>query len=96
MFLVRNDGKGTLEQISRLLYIFDFKHDLTYYDMIVEKFCSVMLKEYNIIKEDKNGYHLTTWPLSDDQISKITKDCMKVSNGFFSNIRYSENLKKAS
>ncbi len=96
LYLVKNGGKGTLEQISRLLYIFDFKHDLTYYDTIVEKFSSVMLKEYNIIEERDNEYHLKTWPLSDDQIEKITKECMRVSNGFFSNIKYRENLKKVS
>ncbi len=31
LFLVKNGGWGTKEQISRLIYIFEYKHDLTHY-----------------------------------------------------------------
>ncbi len=97
LFLIKNDGKGTKEQISRLLYIFEYKHDLNHYDTIVEKFAATLLKEYNIIYEKDNTYHLITWPLDDDQIFEITKQCMIVSNGLFSNLPHNnQNLKKVS
>ena len=97
LFLVKNNGKGTKEQISRLLYIFDFKHELSHYDTIVEKFAATLLKEYNIIYEENDIYHLITWPLNDSQIFEITKECMMISNGLFSHIPFNEtHIKEAS
>jgi len=88
LYLIKNDGKGHLSQISRLLYIFDFKHELSHYDTIVRNFSAVMLKEYNIIEEpEKDFYRLKTWPLTPEEIEQITKECLVVSNGFFSHLR---------
>jgi len=84
LFLVRNDGWGTKEQIARLIYIFDYKHDLAYYETIVEKFSAVMLEDYNIIKHEDEKYILHTWPLSEAEINDIVKRCSRVANGFFS------------
>ncbi len=96
VYLVKNGGKGNVEQISRLLYIFDFRHELPYYDTIVKNFCAVMLKEYNIIEEVKKGeYRLKTWPLSEPEIEQIIKECMQISNGFFSHLKQPA-LKRAS
>ncbi len=92
LYLVKNDGKGTKEQISRLLYILDFKHELSQYDIIVEKFAATLLKEYNIIYEKNNTYYLNTWPLNEHQIYEITKACMIISNGLFSHIPYKEKI----
>ncbi len=92
LFLVKNGGKGTKEQISRLLYIFDFKYELNHYDIIVEKFAATLLKEYNIIYEKDNTYYLNTWPLDEQQILEITKSCMLISNGLFSHIPFVENV----
>ena len=96
LYLVKNGGEGTVEQISRLLYIFDFKHELPYYDTIVQNFSAVMLKEYNIIEEDQGKYKLKTWPLNDYEIEEITKECMRISNGFFSHLKEGAALKRAS
>lgn len=96
LYLIKNGGEGTVEQISRLIYIFDFKHDLSYYDTIVKNFSAVILQEYNIVEEISDGkYRLITWPLKEHEIEEITKACMIVSNGFFSHLR-TKPVKKAS
>ncbi len=94
LFLIKNGGKGTKEQISRLIYIFDFKHDLSYYDTIVEKFASVILEDYGIIQKNKDTYYLKAWPLKENEIDDITKECTKVSNGFFLNLNDSKRTKE--
>lgn len=98
LFLIKNDGHGTKEQIARLIYIFDFKHELDYYDTIVEKFASVILEDYGIVRKEDDTYYLRTWPLKEDEVDDIIKQCSKVSNGFFSNLhdRQKEELQKAS
>ena len=83
LFLIKNDGQGTKEQISRLIYIFDFKHELSYYDTIVEKFASVILEDYGIVKKENDIYYLRTWPLNESEITDIIRLCNKASNGFF-------------
>ncbi len=94
LYLIKNGGEGSAEQISRLLYIFDFKHELAYYDTVVKKFSAVMLKEYNIVEEPKEDfYRLKTWPLNDEEIEAITKECMIVSNGFFSHLKNREPIR---
>jgi hypothetical protein len=96
-FLIKNGGWGTKEQIARLIYIFEYKHDLSHYETIVEKFASVILEEYNVIVREDDIYKLRTWPLTDDEIHDLSIQCIKVSNGFFSNLnKSSEQLKKAS
>ncbi len=87
LFLIKNEGHGTIEQISRLLYIFDFKHDLSYYDTIVERFAGVLLQEYGIVRREEERYYLQAWPLSEKEIYAITRQCLEVSNGFFSNLQ---------
>lgn len=84
LYLVRNDGYGTKEQIARLIYIFDYKQDLSYYETVVEKFASVILEDYNIITKEDESYKLRTWPLSNEEINDIVSRCSKVANGFFS------------
>ncbi len=94
LFLVRNDGWGTKEQIARLIYIFDYKHDLHYYETIVEKFAAVLLEEYNIIHKEKQKYQLHTWPLKEHEIHDIVLHCSRVANGFFSTTPATKALKK--
>ena len=86
LFLVKNDGWGTKEQIARLIYIFEYKHELEYYETIVDKFASAILEDYSIIKKEDDIYKLRTWPLNQKEIDKISKQCLAVSNGFFSNL----------
>ena len=95
LFLVRNNGWGTKEQIARLIYIFDYKKDLAHYEAIVEKFSAVLLEEYNIITKEDDKYKLRTWPLSTEQINDITLSCSKIANGFFSNTIATKALKPA-
>jgi hypothetical protein len=92
LYLVRNDGEGTIKAISRLLYIFEYKHSLEHYETIVEKFTGVMLEEYNIVKRDDNIYKLHTWPLNEDEINDIVLECSKVANGFFKNLQAKERV----
>jgi hypothetical protein len=94
LFLVKNDGWGTKEQISKLIYIFEYKHDLKHYEMIVEKFASSILEDYGIIKKEDDIYKLRTWPLNDKEIDLISKQCYSISNGFFSNLKNSNNHHK--
>lgn len=87
LFLVKNEGWGTKEQIARLIYIFEYKYELAHYETIVDKFASVILEEYSVIKKEDDIYKLRTWPLSHKEINDISKQCLKVSNGFFSNLQ---------
>lgn len=93
-FLVKNGGWGTKEQIAKLIYIFEHKHDLAHYETIVDKFASVILEDYNIIVKEDDAYKLTTWPLKKEDIDKISLQCMKVSNGFFTNINTAMEFEK--
>ncbi len=86
LFLIKNDGWGTKEQIARLIYIFEYKHELEHYETIVDKLCSVILEDYNIVKKEDDIYKLRTWPLTNEEIKNISAQCLKVSNGFFTNI----------
>jgi len=92
LFLVRNDGWGTKEQIARLIYIFDYKQDLAYYETIVEKFSAVLLEDYNIVSKEGEKYKLRTWPLSDSEINDIVARCSRVANGFFSSTKATQAL----
>ncbi len=94
LFLVKNGGWGTKEQISRLIYIFEYKHDLAHYETIVDKFASVILEDYDVIKKEDDIYKLKAWPLDQKQINEISKQCLKISNGFFSNFQTNEELIK--
>jgi hypothetical protein len=87
LFLIKNDGWGTKEQIARLIYIFEYKHDLAHYETIVDKFASAILEDYSIIKREDDIYKLRTWPLNQNEINNISRQCLKVSNGFFSNLQ---------
>ncbi len=87
LFLVKNDGWGTKEQIARLLYIFEYKHELEHYETIVDKFASVILEDYSIVTREDDIYKLRTWPLNSEEIKDISAQCLKVSNGFFTNIQ---------
>ena len=89
-FLIKNGGEGSAGQIARLLYIFDFKHEVEAYETIVRRFSTAVMKEYDIIEEPRPGYYrLKTWPLTQEQIEAVTKVCMHLSNGFFTNLEHS-------
>jgi hypothetical protein len=94
LFLVRNEGWGTKEQIARLIYIFDYKHDLAYYETIVEKFSGVLLEEYSIVRYEEDVYTLRAWPLNDTQINDIVRRCSRLANGFFSTTSATKALTK--
>jgi len=96
LFLVKNGGTGTKEQISRLIYIFEYKHQLEDYETIVEKFSSVILEDYGIVKKEDGIYKLRTWPLTNKEITDISKQCLKISNGFFTNLADYDGERKAS
>ena len=52
LFLVKNEGKGTKQEISRLAYIFDYKFELEHYDKVIDKLAATILEDYNIIKRE--------------------------------------------
>jgi hypothetical protein len=92
LFLIRNGGKGDTKEIAKLIYIFDYKHDIEHYEKIVENFSAVILEDYNLIYKEDNLYKLRTWPLNSDEIDNISLLCSKVSNGFFKNLQKSKAL----
>ena len=87
LFLIKNDGEGTKEQIARLIYIFEYKYELEHYETIVDKFASVILEDYSIVTREGDIYKLRTWPLNSEEIKDISAQCLKISNGFFTNIQ---------
>ncbi len=84
--LLKNDGEATIEQIAKLIYIFENKHDLDKYKMIVENFVIVMLNDYSLIRKKENTIKLNTWPLSQEEIDSLIHLTYKISNGFFRNL----------
>jgi len=92
LLLLKNDGQATKEQIAKLIYIFENKHSLEKYELIVESFVSVMLTEYSLIKRDGDLFILNQWPLDQKDVEKLIRMCFEVSNGFFRNLG---NQKKA-
>ncbi len=67
-YLVKNGGVGTKEEIARLIYIFEYKHSLEYYEKIVDQFASTILEDYNLLIKDGDNYKLITWPLNKNEI----------------------------
>ncbi len=82
LFLINNKGKGTKNQIAKLIYIFEHKKSVEEYEEIVEKMAAYILKEYGIV-EEKEEYHLTEWPLKNIEYQYILKKCMYSLDGFF-------------
>jgi hypothetical protein len=92
LYLVRNNGKGSIKEIARLLYIFEYKHSIQHYEIIAEKFTGRLLEEYNIVYKEDENYILNTWPLNEDEINDIVLKCSSVANGFFKNIKTKEKV----
>ena len=90
--LLKNNGKATKEQIAKLIYIFENKHSLEKYEVIVESFVAVILDEYGLVTREDDLFILNTWPLEQKDIEELIRLCYKVSNGFFRNL---ESQKKA-
>ncbi len=86
LFLVKNGGIGTKEQIAKLIYIFENRHSLEDYETIVSKFSATILNDYHVIKIEKDTYRLQMWPLNNQEIESIITQCSKISNGFFTNL----------
>jgi len=85
-FLLKSNGEATIEQISKLIYIFENKHDLEKYKMLVENFVIVMLNDYSLIRKKDDTIKLNTWPLNQEEIDSLIHLTYKISNGFFRNL----------
>jgi len=96
LFLVKNGGWATKEQVAKLIYIFENKHTLEDYETIVSNFSATILEDYNVIKIEDDIYKLQTWPLNNEEIDSIITQCTKVSNGFFTNLHIYSDEKMAS
>ena len=83
LFLIKNNGKGTKNQIAKLIYIFEYKKSVEEYEKIVENMSAYILKKYDIIEEKNGEYHLKEFPLEKREYEKILKKCMYSLNGFF-------------
>ncbi len=86
-YLVKNEGVGSKEEIARLIYIFEYKHSLEYYEKIVDQFASTLLEDYNLLIKEDDNYKLITWPLKKSEVDEIISLCYKKSNGFFKNLQ---------
>jgi hypothetical protein len=86
LLLLKNDGKATKEQIAKLIYIFEHKHSLEKYEVIVESFIYVMLSEYSLIRREEDSFILNSWPIDKKDIENLIRMCYEVSNGFFRNL----------
>ena len=84
--MLKNDGKATIKEIARLLYIFENKFTLDKYELIVKEFVLVMLDDYSLIRKKDDTIFLNTWPLSKDEINSLIHLTYKVSKGFFRNL----------
>jgi len=86
LLLLKNGGKATITQIAKLIYIFENKHSLDRYEMIVKNLVLVILEEYSLISVNEDLITLNSWPLEEKDVQKLIKMCFDVSNGFFRNL----------
>ena len=93
LFLVKNEGIGNVEEIAKLIYIFENRYDLNHYEKIVRDFASHILEDYNMITRENDTFKLNTWPLNNKEIENIVIECHKVSNGFFKNLHEKQEQK---
>ncbi len=84
--LLKNGGKATTSEIAKLLYIFENKHSLEKYEMIVNNMVLIILQEYSLVSVENDTVILNSWPIEKDDIEKLIKMCYKVANGFFRNL----------
>lgn len=86
VMMLKNSGSATIEEVARLLYIFEYKHSVKEYETIARSFSFVLLDEYGLVTKDEDKYKLNQWPLSDDEVNKLINLCYKVTDGFFKNL----------
>jgi len=84
--LLKNDGHATIKEIARLLYIFENKHTLDKYELIVKNFVIIMLNDYSLIRKKDDTIYLNTWPISEEEKDSLIRLAYKISNGFFRNL----------
>jgi len=84
--LLKNDGHATIKEIARLIYIFENKHDLEKYELLVKNFVIVMLNDYSLIRKKDDTIFLNTWPISEEEKNYLIQLTFKISNGFFRNL----------
>ena len=86
LLLLKNGGKATTLEIAKLLYIFESKHTLEKYEMIVKNMVLIILQEYSLVTVEDDTIILNSWPIKEEDIEKLIKMCYKVANGFFRNL----------
>jgi hypothetical protein len=85
--LLKNNGRATKKQIAKLIYIFENKHSLEKYEVIVESLVAVILSEYGLLTKENELFILNTWPLKSKDVEELIRLCYEVSNGFFRNFK---------
>jgi hypothetical protein len=85
IFLIKNKGTGSSEQIAKLMKILEYKESIDFYKQEIETTSSQILKELDIIQEDNNVYTLTCKP-KDGDFEELIKISSKSLNGFFKNL----------
>ena len=86
VLLLKNNGKATVKQIARLIYIFENKYSLEQYETIVKNLVAVILSEYSLITVQDDTFILNVWPIKKDEVDELIKLCYQVSKGFFKNL----------
>jgi len=86
LLLLKNGGEATVTQIAKLIYIFENKHSIEKYEMIVKNLVSTILEEYSLIRREDDIFILNSWPIEDKDIQNLIRLCYDVSNGFFRNL----------
>ena len=83
LFLINNKGKASINQIAKLIYIFEHKKSIKEYEEIVKKMVQNVLVSYDIIEVRRYGFKLKNWPIKEEKFQKIQRKCMYSLNGFF-------------
>ncbi|HIO90448.1 MAG TPA: hypothetical protein EYG69_01625 [Campylobacterales bacterium] len=86
VMMLKNGGSATVEEVARLLYIFEYKRSVKEYETIVKSFSFVLLDEYGLVTKDENNYSLKQWPLKEGEADKLVSICYEVTDGFFKNL----------
>ncbi len=92
LFLIHNNARASINQIAKLIYIFEHKKSVKEYEEIVKKMVQKILAEYEIIEVRRYGFKLKKWPIEKEKFEKIRKICMYSLNGFFMPVTKSDEI----
>jgi hypothetical protein len=86
IMLLKNGGSASIEQVAKLIYIFEYKYSIEEYKQIAKNLSFRILSEFSLVSRVDDHYVLNQWPIDEKDIDKLILQCYQKSNGFFKNL----------